>query len=167
MTRTATRKPTRKRQYSDAERAERARLDTELLDRANGRLAGDPDFIRDFVASAVDGMSARILSYSLRNQALLADQANERGITLRDVDTFRGWRNRGRGVRKGEHGLRIIAPVGLDDAKGNEDQEETRDEPSDAETPRVRFRVRVRFPLRDRKSWRIQQGCPFVAVGGD
>jgi len=27
--------------------------------------------------------------------------------------------------------------------------------------------IGVRFSLRDRKTWRIQRGCPFVAVGSD
>lgn len=53
----------------------------------------------------------RLLTYSLRNQALLLGQADERGMTVTDVDTYRGWQRRGRQVRPGEHGLKIVRPV--------------------------------------------------------
>jgi hypothetical protein len=53
----------------------------------------------------------RLLTYSLRNQALLLGQADERGMTLTDVDTYRGWQRRSRHVRPGEHGLKIVRPV--------------------------------------------------------
>lgn len=53
----------------------------------------------------------RLLTYSLRNQALLLGQADERGMTLTDVDTYRGWQRRGRHVRPGEHGLKIVRPA--------------------------------------------------------
>lgn len=137
---------TRRSRYTPEQRAERARQDADLFDRAAQTLAGDPRVIRDRIRQAVAGMSPRILGYSLRNQTLLFDQAAQRGMTLTDVDTFRGWKRRGRSVRKGEHGLRIIRPVGIDDqATGNDDQEDD-ERPADSDAaPRVRFRVMVVF----------------------
>lgn len=145
MARTGTR-TTRRSRYTPEQRAERARQDTALFDRTAQTLAGDPQVIRDRIRRAVTGVSPRILGYSLRNQTLLFDQADERGITLTDVDTFRGWQRRGRQVRRGEHGLRIIRPVGLDDdATGNQDQEDDERPADEQEAPRVRFRVMTVF----------------------
>jgi hypothetical protein len=148
MARTSTGRSTRPAsKYTDEQRAERARQDGELLDRA----AGDAQVIGDFVRQAVAGMSPRILGYSLRNQMLLMDQAADRGILLTDVDTFRGWLGRGRCVRRGEQGLRIIRPVGTigEDAKGNDDPEAPdhhhHPENEEARAERVLFRMMVVF----------------------
>jgi N-terminal domain of anti-restriction factor ArdC len=143
----------RGRKYTDEQRAERARLDGELLDRAARTLAGDAQVIGDFVRQAVTGMSPRILGYSLRNQMLLMEQADDRGIRLTDVDTFKGWLSRGRCVRRGEQGLRIIRPVGSTD-----EDAQAKDEPStgaehhhpeneEARAERVLFRMMVVFEL--------------------
>jgi hypothetical protein len=117
----------RRRSYTPEQRAERARLDGELRDRAARTIAGDGAAVGDFIREAVGGMSPRILGYSLNNQVLLMEQAEERGIPLRDVDTLKGWRTRGRAVRKGETGLRINRPLGAgdDEAKGNQDEAPT------------------------------------------
>ncbi len=148
MARTSTRRTSR---YTDEQRAERARQDGELLDRAARTLAGDAQVIGDFVRQAVGGMSSRILGYSLRNQMLLMDQAADRGMRLTDVDTFRGWLGRGRCVRRGEQGLRIIRPVGTigEDAKGNDDPEapDHQAENEEARAGRVLFRMMVVFDL--------------------
>jgi hypothetical protein len=160
MTRTTTGR--KRRTSTPQQRAERARVDDELLERAARTLAGDARVIGDWVREAVGGMSPRILGYSLRNQMLLMEQAGDRGIRLTDVDTFRGWLNRGRCVRRGETGLRIIRPVGTigDDPKGSQDQADTQDqtdtkdqtdtEPRQGErepAERVMFRFMVVFDL--------------------
>jgi hypothetical protein len=67
------------------------------------------------VHTAISGsVSPKILPYSLHNKILLAAQAEDRGITLRDVDTFHGWKHRGRQVCKGKRGLRIVRPIVYD-----------------------------------------------------
>lgn len=46
--------------------------------------------------------------YSLRNAMLIVMQAPE----ATEVAGFKAWQDRGRQVRKGEHGIRILAPAG-------------------------------------------------------
>ena len=139
----------RTRRYSEQQRAARATADAALFAQSTADLA-DPEVIERRIRAAMSGTSPRILSYSLRNQMLLYAQAEQRGISLRDVDTFRGWRQRGRAVRRGEQGLRIVRPVGLD----NDDEPQTDlDEPDRSadreqdETPRVRFRYMAVFDI--------------------
>ena len=62
-------------------------------------------------------------SYSLRNTLLIAQQAEERGFTATHVAGFRAWLSLDRCVRKGERGLRILAPMSVrdvDEATGEE-----------------------------------------------
>ena len=157
MARTTSRKTTGRKvgraAHTPEQRAERARLDGQLLDRAAGTIAAGGEGVARFVRAALGGMSPRILGYSLRNQILLLEQAEERGIELRDVDTYRGWRRRGRGVRRGETGLRIIRPVGAigDEAEGNREDEgnagaDTRDGEEQG-APRVHYRMMVVFDV--------------------
>lgn len=147
MTRTSTKRRTRRPVSAEARAAARQR-DAELAQRAAEALA-DPK-IGDH-ALALLNCSGRILSYSLRNQTLLMDQAAERGLVLRDVDTFRGWQERGRCVRKGETGLRIVAPVGRkdDDQADTDDVQDAGEVNSDGEedSGRPLFRTRVVFDI--------------------
>ena len=175
--RTTTRNKPRRSSYTPEQRAERARLDAELLDRAAEKLAGDESVIGDWIRDAVTGMSPRILGYSLRNQMLLMDQAADRGIVLRDVDTFRGWKRRGRSVRKGTQGLRIIRPVGItdDDASGNTDDEAPAPaQPAgdgDEKATRPLFRMMVVFDISQTDANPGENGpqaCPAcAAAAGD
>ncbi|MFC4945839.1 ArdC-like ssDNA-binding domain-containing protein [Pseudonocardia sp. GCM10023141] len=55
--------------------------------------------------------STRFHRYSFRNMMLLAQQAEERDMPLSAVAGFTTWKQLGRSVRKGEHGLQILAPV--------------------------------------------------------
>jgi hypothetical protein len=135
---------TGRRRYSEQERAERAREDARLMDDAQAHLA-DPDLVARRAAQAL-GMSQRILGYSIANQMLLFDQAEQRGIPLRDVDTFRGWNQRGRQVRKGERGLRIVRPVGKEEEESGSDSEPDRDH-GDKQQPRIRFRFLSVFDI--------------------
>ncbi len=52
-------------------------------------------------------------TYSLRNTLLIALQAEERGFTATYVAGFRAWLSLDRCVRKGERGLRILAPMSV------------------------------------------------------
>jgi hypothetical protein len=132
-----------RRRYTEQERAARAREDARLMDDAQAHLA-DPDLVASR-AEQVLGMSPRILGYSIANQMLLFDQAEERGIPLRDVDTVRGWNRRGRQVRRGERGLRIVRPVGKEDEPDTEPDRDHSD--GDEQQPRTRFRFMSVFDI--------------------
>jgi hypothetical protein len=141
----------RPRRYSEQQRAARAAADAQLFNQSTADLA-DPELIEQRIRAALSGMSPRILSYSLRNQMLLLGQAKERGMSLRDVDTFQGWRQRGRQVRRGEQGLRLVRPVGLDnhedtDAEPDHDEPKRSTDTEHDEAPRVRFRFMAVFDI--------------------
>lgn len=122
---TASRKGGTRSRYSDAERAawrerdnEVKRQSTEFLERAEA--------VRRFATH-----TAGILGYSLRNQMLLHEQAAERGFVLSDVDTAKGWRQRGRHIKKGETGLRLIKPRGKDKKDADTAEPDTSNEPDE------------------------------------
>lgn len=109
--------PRRRGKYTATpeERAERAEADRELREHGE-ELLKDPATVDRITATlTANGASAKVLGYSPRNQALLLAQCEARGIRLVDVDTVNGWRTRGRKVRRGVVGLRIVAPMGSDD----------------------------------------------------
>ena len=137
--------------YTEQERAERDAADAQLREQARELLTHHAA-----VAAMVDQLvsvsrSPKVLRYSLRNQALLTKQATERDMILTDVDSFRGWLERGRCVRKGERGLRIVAPKGTDgdpnEETGDQGTHGDHDQPAadptseDTNGPRVRFRM--------------------------
>lgn len=95
---------TARREASDERRAQLADLAREAL--------ADPALGARIAAMLTAGAAPKMFRYSVRNQALLARQADERGITLSDVDTYKGWAARGRQVRRGEKGLQIVRPSG-------------------------------------------------------
>ncbi|WP_214406335.1 ArdC-like ssDNA-binding domain-containing protein [Pseudonocardia lacus] len=70
--------------------------------------------------------ATRFHRYSFRNMMLLQAQAEQRGMTLTAVAGFSAWKALGRSVRKGERGLKILAPVTRrvenDDADGSGEQ---------------------------------------------
>jgi hypothetical protein len=136
--------------YSEQQRAARAAADARLFDQSTADLA-DPELIEQRIRAALSGMSPRILGYSLRNQMLLLGQAEERGMSLRDVDTFNGWRQRGRQVRRGEQGLRLVRPVGLDqedtDAAPDHDEPDRSSDTGHNDAARVRFRFMAVFDI--------------------
>ena len=75
---------------------------------------------------------ARFDGYSDRNAKLIAMQCP--GAT--EVDGFRAWIGRGRCVRKGEHGIAILAPAGTDAPK--DDAAPDPSDGTDGEQRRVR-----------------------------
>ncbi|MEV6350980.1 ArdC family protein [Actinoplanes sp. NPDC051851] len=157
------RKPTTRRRasrYTDEQVAEYRRRDAEIMDSSTARLE-DGDTVRRFAHQmATGGVSDRVLSYSVRNQILLHTQAEERGFRLTDVDTAKGWRTRGRHIKKGETGLRLVRPVtkqpkDADPAAGQaepqrdaEERDEADDEgDGDEKTRKPKFRTGVVFDL--------------------
>lgn len=117
-TATKAKKSTRKT-YSQADRDARRAADDAIREDA-AELLGDPEQVAQMIAQLARLTSPKLLRYSLRNVALIFKQAADRGVTVTDVDTFKGWRQRGRGVRKGERGLRIVAPKGRQAAEGTD-----------------------------------------------
>lgn len=143
---------TRKSRYSAEQVAAAKERDARLSELAEAAMA-DPKVGARVAALAGGGVSMRILSYSIRNQTLLMEQAAERGMPLRDVDTLRGWRERGRAVLKGSKGLRIVRPVGTEMVSDAEPAEaivcpgDTGDTGEDADSRRPRFRMASVFEL--------------------
>jgi SAM-dependent methyltransferase len=141
----------RARRGDPDKRAARQTADRELRESATALLE-DPDRVAA-MNRALAGCSARIQGYSERNRALLYLQALERELPLSDVATYVQWRQRGRQVRKGERGLRIVAYQGDEDSdsrveadeyepSGAEEQSEST-ENSEQDSPR--FRMVARF----------------------
>jgi N-terminal domain of anti-restriction factor ArdC len=135
--------------YCPQQREAREQADRALRKQA-GALLADPDAVAAMVTRLVTvSRSPKVLRYSLRNQALLVSQAEQRGISLTDVDSFAGWKNRGRCVRKGEHGLRIVAPKGTDTSEDAKQEEvtNTKDTNESSEELRMRFRMMTVFDV--------------------
>ncbi|HEX6514906.1 MAG TPA: ArdC-like ssDNA-binding domain-containing protein [Nocardioidaceae bacterium] len=112
---------TRKRTASAAEKERRRRERVEQVEQLRAQLA---EQVEQLVTS---GGWARMLAaarslhrYSLRNQLLIMVQAAERGFEPSHVAGYRAWQAMGRQVRKGQRGLRILAPclVWVDLAEG-------------------------------------------------
>lgn len=89
----------------------------DLFDQLKGRGEAfiDSDRFRAFLRAA-----ARFHTYSLNNQFLIFAQYPEASA----VNSYRRWQSLGRQVRKGERGIRILAPrpVKYEDEKGEEQQ---------------------------------------------
>lgn len=112
-TMTKTRRKTRKT-YTPEQRQAAQQRDAALAADADAALR-DPEL--GARVAALLGGGRRLLTFSLRNQGLLMKQTAERGMPLHEVDTYRGWQDRGRQVRDGEKGLKIVRPRGSDVAK--------------------------------------------------
>lgn len=139
-----------RRRYPPEQRAARAEQDRQLNAEARADLA-DPEVIRRRIADLLTGRGpARLLTYSLRNQLLILRQAEQRGITLTDIDTRVGWNRRGRLIAAGQQGLRIARPVGAEDDNSGEAADPDADQPdTDPGTSgsRPRFRMSPRWDI--------------------
>ena len=93
-----------RRRYSEADRQAAKDRDAALATEAEEALA-DPDFGAQVIELLT---TPRLLSYSVRNQALLLVQARKRGTTLSHLKPFEGWLKVGRCVRGGETCLRLV-----------------------------------------------------------
>jgi hypothetical protein len=129
--------------YTEEQRIARDTADAAIRDSA-AELLTDPDAVAAMVSHLMTTTSPKLLRYSMRNTAMLITQAEDRGMTLIDVDSFRGWIERGRCVRKGERGLRIVAPKGTEPP--GDDSTEQADQ-CDGEDIRVRFRMVTVFDI--------------------
>ncbi|GAB2554785.1 hypothetical protein [Nocardia heshunensis] len=117
-------------------------------------LLSDPDAVSAMVATAVRIPCGRFLRYSLRNQALILRQAEERGFTVTDIDTAAGWRDRGR--YPAQPALKISAPKGREAApETGQDTGPVLLEIVEAGTDTNEGEGRTRFRMR--KVWDISQ----------
>ena len=133
----------RRTKYTEEQRVARDAADAAIRDSA-AELLTDPDAVAAMVSHLMRTNSSKLLRYSMRNIAMLTKQAEKCGMTLTDVDSFRGWIERGRCVRKGEQGLRIVAPKGTEST--GDDSTEQADQ-GDGEDVRVRFRMVTVFDI--------------------
>lgn len=138
----------RRKKYSDEDRAARQAAD-EAIREGGDELLSDPEAVAAMVAQLARLTCPKLLRYSLRNVALIFKQAADREMTVTDVDTYKGWRARGRHVRKGEKGIRIVAPKGSE--AGETAEGEASEQPAEpaaeaaADGEGGNFRVRFRM----------------------
>jgi N-terminal domain of anti-restriction factor ArdC len=64
-------------------------------------------------------------TYSDRNGAMLAMQAEERGMTVTAFASYDDWKAAGRQVRKHETAFRVLAPRGQRDVKTDPDDDDS------------------------------------------
>ncbi|MGW4241846.1 hypothetical protein [Nocardia sp. NPDC004722] len=102
------RKKSRSR-YTPEQIAEWRAEEKATADHVDAQLS-DPAAVAAMIATAVRIPCGRFLRYSLRNQALILRQAEQRGFTVTDIDTATGWRARGR--YPAQPALKISAPKG-------------------------------------------------------
>ncbi|SFW13119.1 hypothetical protein [Amycolatopsis australiensis] len=139
------------KKYTAEDRAAFAEADAELADAAH-RLLADPEEIERLVTHLITIRSPRVLRFSMRNQAMLINQARERGVTLTDLDTAKGWSQRGRSVRdeEREHPYRLTVPKGTEtvdgDAADHDDQDhDDHGDGGEGKKTRGRFRTRTYY----------------------
>lgn len=94
-----------RRRPSERERAERRAQDRDRIEQAARELLTTAGWQRWVQVRARNGLAR----YSLGNQLLIAMQAPD----ARFIAGFHAWHDLGRRVRKGEHGIRILAPMPL------------------------------------------------------
>ena len=94
-----------RRHLTDEQRAERRAQDRDRLEQAARQLLSSDGWQRWVRVRARNGLAR----YSLGNQLLIAMQAPDATF----VAGFHAWKDLGRRVRKGEHGIRILAPMPL------------------------------------------------------
>lgn len=128
----ATRRPAnrssknRKPRMSAEEREARRAADAALIEAAGARLDGD-----EAGEELVDFITARpaLARLSVKNCALLAEQAEMRGTDVSNVQTFKGWQALGRQVKKGAKAYKLTVPRGSDDeAKAKDDEKADKDQ---------------------------------------
>jgi hypothetical protein len=98
-----------RRRLSEAEKDARRRADRERLEQAARELLSSDGWKRWIRVRATNGLAR----YSLRNQWLIALECHRRGITPTYVAGFRAFLQLNRCVRKGEHAIRILAPIAV------------------------------------------------------
>jgi N-terminal domain of anti-restriction factor ArdC len=117
--------PTSQKHLTDEQRAERRQADRDRLEQAARALLSSEGWQRWVKVRATNGLSR----YSFGNQLLIATQHPDASY----VAGFRAFLKLNRCVRKGEHAIRIFAPMAI----GSRDEDQTDAEPTnDGEQPR-------------------------------
>jgi hypothetical protein len=120
-TRTATTPEQRQARYA---------ADAALIEAASARLDGDE--AGDDLAEFITGRPA-LARLSVKNCALLAEQAEMRGTDVSDVRTFAGWRTVGRQVKKGSKAYQLTVPRRDEETKAEAGAEASKPEPEGKE----------------------------------
>jgi len=130
-----------------------AKAERERKIRAAGRAAlRDPEQVAQHARRAVAEGAASLSRFSLRNQMLLWVQAEEKGISLTDVDTYKGWARRGRKPARPRDYLLVTVPKrGSRKATDRQDDPEAEDQ-DEEDGPRSYFMGR---------RWDISQTVEF------
>lgn len=128
----------RKTSYSPERIAAAKARDNERMDRAN-EILSSPEFGAR-VMTLISGGAPSISRFSVRNQALLADFAEQAGRPLSQVATYGQWQEMGRQVRHGESAyLWVVRPVGREGVKNNDEAPADGDADSQEEGGRTKF----------------------------
>ncbi|HLB21088.1 MAG TPA: ArdC family protein [Solirubrobacteraceae bacterium] len=141
---------------SDAERAERRKADRDRLTHAVAALLSSEGWERWVKVRARNGLTR----YSLRNQLLIAHQLPQASY----VAGFRAFLELNRCVRKGEHAIRIFAPMSVRRADHDTSPAPERDDADDDERRTV-FRAVAVFdvsqtdPLPGKEPAALQAPC--------
>ena len=126
---------TTKTRKSPAERhAEIVELQASIADRVAE--LRDSDAWRRFLVNM-----ARFHRYSLRNQLLILSQNPQ----AEQVASYSTWRTMGRQVRKGEHGIKILAPCAFrtEPEPDDTDNNQTAGRTDTDDTPKIRLRFKI------------------------
>lgn len=134
-------KTRRRSRYSDQQRTAAAERDAHIRELAQQLPDDEADY--DPRIAALTGTKLR--TYSLRNQALLLAQADERDMTLTEVDTFQGWLRRGRCVAKGQASMRIVRFRGQDGETKEQAEDKPEGKPADEKGEQDGEKARQRF----------------------
>jgi len=120
-----------------AQREARYAADAALIEAASARLDGDE--AGDDLAEFITGRPA-LARLSVKNCALLAEQAEMRGTDVSDVRTFAGWRTVGRQVKKGSKAFQLTVPRRGEETKAEAGaQADKQPEPEQGKEKKPRF----------------------------
>lgn len=135
-----------RRRLTDDERAQRRAHDRERLEQAARDLLTSDGWQRWVKVRSRNGLAR----YSLNNQLLIALQAPDAQF----VAGFHAWKDLGRRVAKGQHGIRILAPMPLRDRDDS-------DAKTEDERPRTLFKSVVVFDVAQTE---VIDGCDPVPL---
>lgn len=129
-----------------------ARANRERETRRKGREAlRDPEHVARQARRAAAAPTTSLGRFSLRNQMILSAQAEEKGLFLSDVDTYRGWERRGRKPARAGDYLLVTVPRGYQRKTADDQDDATNDDEN--EPPRAYFMG---------KRWDISQTVPLT-----
>lgn len=134
------RRTSRKPRMTEGQRQARREADAALVEAANTRLDGD-----EAGAELADWIRARpaLARLSIKNIALLAEQAEARGADVADVQTYREWQARGRQVKQGAKAYKLTVPYRRDDKRTDEEGQDREPKPEEGKKKPPRFYLKA------------------------